>query len=58
MVKFASSVLQNDRDNVKAFYRRGVAYKQLKKFREAREDLAKVKALDPEMQGEVDSLLQ
>lgn len=47
VVKFATCVLDNDRDNVKAFYRRGVAYKHLKRFREAKEDLRKVKALDP-----------
>ena len=49
VVKFATNVLENDRDNVKAFYRRGVAYKHLKQFRQAKEDLSKVKALDGEM---------
>lgn len=34
---------------MKALYRRGVGYKNLKKFREAREDLIKVRNLDPEM---------
>jgi tetratricopeptide (TPR) repeat protein len=33
VVNFASRVLDNDRDNVKAFYRRGVAYKHIKRYR-------------------------
>lgn len=56
VVKFATSVLENDKDNVKAFYRRGVAYKHLKQYRQSKDDLRKVKALDESMTEEVDKL--
>lgn len=46
VVTFASQVLNNDKDNVKAYYRRGVAYKNLKRCEEARADLKKVVAMD------------
>ena len=57
VVKFATSVLENDKDNVKAFYRRGVAYKHLKQYRGAKSDLTRVKALDESMADEIDKLM-
>ena len=55
---FASRVIENDRNNVKAHYRRGVAYKKLKKFDKSREDLERAKLLDSSLNDAVNNILR
>lgn len=51
-------MIENDRENVKAHYRRGVAYSELKKFSESRSDLEKARLLDPSLNDAVNSILK
>jgi hypothetical protein len=41
-VAHSSSVLETDSNNLKALYRRGLAYQAMKSYREAHADLSKV----------------
>lgn len=45
--RFATEVIQMDQCNTKAFFRRGVAKRHLKRYRESIEDLTKALDLDP-----------
>ena len=55
---FASRVIENDKENTKAHYRRGVAYKKLKKYEESIRDLERAKLLDNSLTDGVNTLLR
>lgn len=58
VVTFASRVIENDRENTKAHYRRGVAYKKLKKYDESIRDLERAKLLDSSLTDAINNILR
>lgn len=54
VIQHTSTVIQRDNTNVKGYYRRGKAHGFIWEIKEAKEDLLKVKQLDPSLSNLVD----